>query len=115
MNGWAKTAMEMSPSVAAAMRAMPEDSPSRPSMKLIELIIPTIQTIVNPAANGPSSRMLPGPNGLLIDVIVMPAATARPATSSCPRNCHLARSWNVSSRTPRTVASAPPASRAPSS
>ena len=34
-------------------------------MKLMLLIIPTIQTTVNPIANGPSSRMTPGPNGLL--------------------------------------------------
>ena len=34
------------PSVTAAMSAIPVDSPSRPSMKLMLLIIPTIQTTV---------------------------------------------------------------------
>ncbi len=55
---------EISPSVTAAMSAIPDESPSRPSMKLMLLIIPMIQTIVKPAANGPSSTIEPGPNGL---------------------------------------------------
>ncbi len=51
MNGCPIVAVsEINPRVAAAIRAMPEDSPSSPSMKLMLLIIPTIQTIVNPAA-----------------------------------------------------------------
>ena len=37
-------------------------------MKLMLLIIPTIQTTVNPAANGPSSRMLPGPERVVDEV-----------------------------------------------
>ena len=45
-------------------------------MKLMLLIIPTIQSIVKPIANGPVRTMLPGPNGLLMNVTVMPAATA---------------------------------------
>ena len=98
MNGWATAVVsESSPRVAAAMSAIPDDSPSRPSMKLIELIMPTIHTIVNPTANTPSSGMLPGPNGLLTEVIVIPPNTANAATTSWPRNCHRARSWNVSS------------------
>ena len=36
-------------------------------MKLMLLIIPTIQKIVNPAANGPPKmRIRGGPNGLLM-------------------------------------------------
>ena len=35
---------EMSPSVAAAISAMPDDSPSSPSMKLMLLIIPRIHS-----------------------------------------------------------------------
>ena len=54
MNGWlVAVVIEISPSVTAAISAMPDDSPSRPSMKLMLLIIPTIQTIVNPIAYGP--------------------------------------------------------------
>ena len=41
----------MSPRVDAAMSAIPDDSPSSPSMKLMLLIIPTIQTMVNATAN----------------------------------------------------------------
>ena len=87
------TVSEIRPRVSAAMRAMPDDSPSRPSMKLMLLIIPTIHSIVNPVANGPSSRIVPLPNGLLRYVIVMPAATASSATPSWPSSCHRARSW----------------------
>ena len=51
MNGWfVAVVSEIRPSVTAAISAMPDDSPSRPSMKLMLLIIPTIQTIVNPTA-----------------------------------------------------------------
>ena len=56
----------MRPSVTAAIRAIPDDRPSSPSMKLMLLIMPTIQKIVNPAANGPPKKMMPGPNGLLM-------------------------------------------------
>ena len=59
------TVSEMSPRVTAAMSAIPDDSPSSPSMKLMLLIIPMIQIIVNPIANGPWSTIAPGPNGLL--------------------------------------------------
>ena len=55
------------PSVSAAMTPIPDDRPSRPSMKLMLLIIPVIQMIVNPAAitpPKPSKRIRPGPNGL---------------------------------------------------
>ena len=45
-------------------------------MKLMLLIIPTIHSIVNPIANGPVRTMLPGPNGLLMNVTVIPARTA---------------------------------------
>ena len=51
MNGWfVAVVSEIRPSVTAAISAMPDDRPSRPSMKLMLLIIPTIQTIVNPTA-----------------------------------------------------------------
>ena len=48
------------PSVTAAMNAIPDDSPSRPSIQLMLLIIPTIQKIVRPAATGPAKRMMSG-------------------------------------------------------
>ena len=41
----------MSPSVTAAMSDTPVERPSSPSMKLMLLIIPTIQTAVMPAAS----------------------------------------------------------------
>ena len=106
---------EISPRVAAAISAIPDDSPSSPSMKLIELIIPTIHTTVNPTAYGPVSTMLPGPNGLATFATVTPAATASPASASWPSSCQRARSWKVSSRTPMTVATAPPTSSPASS
>ena len=94
MNGWAMVAVsEIRPSVSAAMRAMPDERPSRPSMKLMLLIMPTIHSIVNPTAYGPVRMMLPGPNGLFRYVTVTPATTAIVASSSCPRSCHRARSW----------------------
>ena len=78
----------MSPSVTAAMNAIPDDRPSRPSIKLMLLIIPTIQKIVKPAANEPSNRMTPGPNGLATKSIVMPSddretAPGRSGRASC--------------------------------
>ena len=66
-NGWATPVVRLRiPSVSAAMSAIPVDSPSRPSMKLMLLIIPTTQTTVN--ADGerrPERDRCPGPNGLL--------------------------------------------------
>ena len=43
----------MSPSVTAAMNAIPDDRPSSPSMKLMLLIIPTIQKTVKPGRERP--------------------------------------------------------------
>ncbi len=87
------TVSEISPRVSAAMSAIPVDSPSSPSMKLMLLIIPTIHSMVNPVANAPSSGIVPAPNGLLRYVIVIPAATASSATPSWPSSCQRARSW----------------------
>ena len=55
MSGWRTTWVVrlMIPSVTAAMKATPDESPSRPSIQLMLLIIPTIQKIVRPAATGP--------------------------------------------------------------
>ena len=74
----------MIPSVTAAMNAIPDDSPSRPSIQLMLLIIPTIQKIVRPAATSPSKRMMSAPNGLATKVIVTPRKTARQATATWP-------------------------------
>ena len=41
------------PRVTAAMKATPDDSPSRPSIQLMLLIIPTIQKIVRPGRDRP--------------------------------------------------------------
>ena len=54
MNGWLVAVVsEIRPRVTAAISAIPDDRPSSPSMKLMLLIIPMIQTIVNPIAYGP--------------------------------------------------------------
>jgi len=42
------------------MNPIPLDSPSRPSMKFMLLIIPTIHSTVKPAANGWAKEMLSG-------------------------------------------------------
>ena len=44
--------MEMMPSVRAAMSETPVDSPSRPSIKLMLLIMPTIQRVVSRTGTG---------------------------------------------------------------
>ncbi len=74
----------MIPSVTAAMNAIPDESPSRPSIQLMLLIIPTIQKMVRPAATRPSKRMRSGPNGLATNVIETPRKTARQATAIWP-------------------------------
>ena len=54
MNGWPTWVVrQISPRVSAAIRAIPVDRPSSPSMKLMLLIIPTIQSTVKPIAKGP--------------------------------------------------------------
>ena len=60
MSGWLTSLVRlMSPSVTAAMKAIPDDSPSRPSMKLMLLIIPTIQKTVKRDRERPSNRIRP--------------------------------------------------------
>ena len=116
MNGWSMAVVsEIRPRVTAAISAMPDDRPSRPSMKLMLLIIPTIQTSVNPTAKGPTRMMLSEPNGLLMKVTVIPATTANAARATWPSSCQRARSWSVSSSTPMSVAMAPPSRRPTSS
>src|SRR5664279_1256668 len=56
----------MMPRVRAAINAMPDESPSRPSMKLMLLIMPTIQRKVTPAPIKPGVADDPlGVNGSL--------------------------------------------------
>ena len=56
------------PSVTAAMIATPDDSPSRPSIQLMLLIIPTIQKIVNPMATMAREADDPGAERVVDDV-----------------------------------------------
>src|SRR5450759_1396967 len=99
------------PSVRAAIRATPDESPSSPSMKLMLLIIPRIQSTANAAPNTPPRWMDPGSNGLASRVTVIPSPTATPATTSCPASCQRARRSNQSSRLPiRAASAAPPTS-----
>ena len=69
-------------------------------MKLMLLIIPTIQKIVKPAANGPPKKMTPGPNGSLMKSMTMPAAIANTARPIWPTSCQRARRSKKSSRAP---------------
>src|SRR5690348_12555891 len=67
--GWPTAVVsEMTPSVTAAISPTPDDRPSRPSIQLIELIIPRYQKTLNaPPRNQPNDtsekRSTPGPNG----------------------------------------------------
>ena len=90
----------ITPRVTAAMRAIPDDSPSSPSMKLMLLIIPTIQTTTNSAPQMPSRRITPGPNGLAMAPTVIPSPTGMRATRICPPSCQRARRSKRSSRMP---------------
>ena len=76
------------PSVTAAMNATPDDRPSRPSIQLMLLIIPTIQKTVSPAATTPEPANEIGrpPNGLATKSMVMPSATAPQARRIWPRS-----------------------------
>ena len=58
------------------MSEIPDDSPSSPSMKLMLLIIPMIQTIVNADGERLAQDDLAGPTGLAMMSTVTPAATA---------------------------------------
>ena len=69
MSGWlTRVERLISPRVTAAMIATPVDSPSRPSIQLMLLIIPTIQKIVNPMAIGGAKRDDPGPERVVDEV-----------------------------------------------
>ena len=75
--GWPTWTLRLStPSVRAAIRAIPVERPSSPSMKFMLLIIPTIQMTVNAIANGVQKAIASGPNGLLITLTPSPNATA---------------------------------------
>ena len=63
--GWSMAdPREIRPSVTAAIRATPVESPSSPSIQLMLLIMPAIQKTVNPTANGVENGMTPPPAGL---------------------------------------------------
>ena len=73
------------PSVTAAMNATPDDRPSRPSIQLMLLIIPTIQKIVSAAATGPAVNwIVPPPSGLAMKSMLIPSATAPQASATWP-------------------------------
>ena len=95
MNGWLVAVVsEIRPSVTAAISAIPDDSPSRPSMKLMLLIIPMIQTIVKPIAiRRRRAGSLPGPNGLLMNVDGDPGDDREHREGELAQSCQRARSW----------------------
>ena len=81
-------------------------------MKLMLLIIPTIQKIVNPAANAPLKVMTSPPNGLAMNVMLIPSATAKTPRPIWPASCQRARRSRKSSIAPSAAAAAPPTSSA---
>ena len=105
----------MIPSVTAAMNATPVDRPSRPSIQLMLLIIPTIQKTVSPAAIGPAGNgIVPPPNGLAMKSMLIPSATAA-GQRDLAEQLERARRSNRSSMAPRPAATAPPSSSAATS
>ena len=77
MSGWLTWVVRlMTPSMTAAISATPHDSPSSPSIKLMLLIIPTIQKIGEPDRERRLNRITPSPNGLLTMTMPIPSATA---------------------------------------
>src|SRR6185369_7790127 len=118
MYGWLSPGVRlMTPSVTAAIRPIPDESPSSPSMKLMLLIIPAIHRTLNATAIGVTSRTssdlpaVPDPSGLAMNSTTKPVATANSARPSWPANCQRARRSSASSITPKAVASRPPRSR----
>ena len=81
----------MIPSTIAAMSPIPDDRPSRPSMKLMLLIIPAIHRIVTTTPTMPSNGTTRDPNGFAMKSTVIPLATAIRARPTWPRNCQRAR------------------------
>ena len=61
------------------MKAIPDERPSSPSMKLMLLIIPTIQKTVNATATAPSKTILLSPKGFAMNPMLIPRTTANSA------------------------------------
>ena len=111
---------EMMPRVRAAMSETPVDSPSRPSMKLMLLIMPTIQSVVSRTGTAGCPGVEPedvlksqvGSTNVAQELERVGDAReqdaagegdARPA-ANCPSSCQRARSCQRSSMKPRTTA-----------
>src|SRR5439155_574734 len=86
-----------------AIGATPAARPSRPSMKLSALFMPTIQSIVKATAAGNESSIRRSDSGSLTKSMWMPAITITAATTTCPRNCQRARSSRKSSTRPIAI------------
>ena len=69
----------------ADITEIPADSPSNPSIKLIALVTPTIQPIVNAIENASFSSLV-GKNSGVISSILMPKDTTTIAARTCPNN-----------------------------
>ena len=68
-NGWPTWVVrQISPSVIAAIRPIPDDRPSSPSMKLMLLIIPTNHRTREADRDGPSKRIDARPERVLDEV-----------------------------------------------
>ena len=68
------------------IREIPEDNPSRPSIKLIALVIPTIQPIVSIYENTLLSVIFFSKNGIAIISIFIPHITTITAANTCASN-----------------------------
>ena len=70
----------------------PEDNPSNPSIRLIALVIPTIQQTVSIYEKTPPISIFPSINGIEISSILIPNATTIIAAHNLC--CELCITWN---------------------
>ena len=96
------------PSVTAAMRAMPPERPSSPSMKFMAFCMPRTQKRVRASPITSGIKRSPAPNGFDMIAIRTPKAIGTAEITSCPASCQRARRSKRSSARPMM-----PASRVP--
>lgn len=75
---------------------MPEDNPSKPSIKLIALVIPTIHPIVNMYTNISLDFNILSINSIFVSSILIPKETTMEAAIICPINFTMAATFTSS-------------------
>ena len=105
------TVIEMTPRVTAAMSETPVDRPSSPSMKLMLLIMPTIQSAVYRRRGSRRTRRgrrehPPWKSGVVDERDQHAQARARAGQDELQRNCQRARTCHRSSMNPKAAARA---------